>query len=189
MELSSRAKSLQSRLFATLRTQPTRLLCPWDSPGKSIGVGCHACLDGIFPTQDRMQGSQVSFISRQDLYHQRHLGSPTSLVYTFPGNQEPDVLQKSIRCYLLPGELLPHSRACPRQKRLLPYLCSHRSETTLSVSPRAHDSISLWPPPRWGCPAPATRFRVWHTTLLYETVGSNQNAQGSFLPSNDNCLA
>ena len=21
--------------------QPTRLLCPWDSPGKNIGVGCH----------------------------------------------------------------------------------------------------------------------------------------------------
>ena len=24
--------------------QPTRLLCPWDSPGKSTGVGCHALL-------------------------------------------------------------------------------------------------------------------------------------------------
>ena len=23
------------------RQQPTRLLCPWDSPGKNIGVGCH----------------------------------------------------------------------------------------------------------------------------------------------------
>ena len=23
--------------------QPTRLLPPWDSPGKSIGVGCHFC--------------------------------------------------------------------------------------------------------------------------------------------------
>ena len=22
--------------------QPTRLLCPWDSPGKNTGVGCHA---------------------------------------------------------------------------------------------------------------------------------------------------
>ena len=31
--------------------QPTRLLCPWDSPGKSTGVGCHALLQGIFPTQ------------------------------------------------------------------------------------------------------------------------------------------
>ena len=31
--------------------QPTRLLCPWDSPGKNTGVSCHACLQGIFPTQ------------------------------------------------------------------------------------------------------------------------------------------
>ena len=28
-----------------------RLLCPWDSPGKNSGVGCHALLQGIFPTQ------------------------------------------------------------------------------------------------------------------------------------------
>ena len=27
------------------------LLCPWDSPGKNIEVGCHALLQGIFPTQ------------------------------------------------------------------------------------------------------------------------------------------
>ena len=27
---------------------PTRLLCPWDSPGKSTGVGCHFLLQGIF---------------------------------------------------------------------------------------------------------------------------------------------
>ena len=24
--------------------QPTRLLCPWDSPGKNTGVGCHFLL-------------------------------------------------------------------------------------------------------------------------------------------------
>ena len=26
------------------RRQPTRLCCPWDSPGKNIGVGCHFLL-------------------------------------------------------------------------------------------------------------------------------------------------
>ena len=30
---------------------PVRLLCPWDSPGKYTGVGCHGLLQGIFPTQ------------------------------------------------------------------------------------------------------------------------------------------
>ena len=38
-------------LFATLWTIAARLLCPWDSLGKSTGVGCHALLQGIFPTQ------------------------------------------------------------------------------------------------------------------------------------------
>ena len=31
------------------RQQPTRLLHPWDSPGKNTGVGCHFLLQGIFP--------------------------------------------------------------------------------------------------------------------------------------------
>ena len=31
--------------------QPARLLCPWDSPGKNIGMDCHALLQGIFLTQ------------------------------------------------------------------------------------------------------------------------------------------
>ena len=39
------------RLFGTLWTiQPTRLLCPWDFPGKNTGVGCHFLLEGIFLT-------------------------------------------------------------------------------------------------------------------------------------------
>ena len=29
--------------------QPTRLLCPWDSPGQDTGVGCHALLQGSVP--------------------------------------------------------------------------------------------------------------------------------------------
>ena len=31
--------------------QPISLLSPWDFPGKNTGVGCHALLQGIFPTQ------------------------------------------------------------------------------------------------------------------------------------------
>ena len=31
--------------------QPTRLLCPWDSPGKNTGVDRHALLQGIFLTR------------------------------------------------------------------------------------------------------------------------------------------
>ena len=42
----SRSDSLQPHGL-----QPTRLLHPLDSPGKNTGVGCHAFLQGIFPTQ------------------------------------------------------------------------------------------------------------------------------------------
>ena len=35
----------------SLKQSPTRLLCPWDSPGKNTGVGCCALLQGIFPIQ------------------------------------------------------------------------------------------------------------------------------------------
>ena len=39
------AKSLQScPTVQSRRRQPTRLLCPWDSPGKSTRVGCHCFL-------------------------------------------------------------------------------------------------------------------------------------------------
>ena len=37
--------------------EPASLLCPWNSPGKNTGVGCHALLQGIFPTQGTEPGS------------------------------------------------------------------------------------------------------------------------------------
>ena len=43
-----------SVIFDCLRPhglQLARLLCPWDSPGKSTGGGCHFLLQGIFLTQ------------------------------------------------------------------------------------------------------------------------------------------
>ena len=43
--------------------QPSRLLHPWDFPGKSTGVGCHCLLQEIFPKthltlHSRMSGSR-----------------------------------------------------------------------------------------------------------------------------------
>ena len=34
-------------------TVAPRLLCPWNFPGKNIGVGCHFLLQGIFLTSDQ----------------------------------------------------------------------------------------------------------------------------------------
>jgi len=50
---------------------PARLLCPWSSPGKNTGVGCHSLLQGIFLTQ----GSNLSLLHcRQILHHLSHQG-------------------------------------------------------------------------------------------------------------------
>ena len=49
--------SVVSNSFPPCELQPARLLCPWDSPGKNTGVGCHSLLQGIFPTQGLNPGS------------------------------------------------------------------------------------------------------------------------------------
>ena len=43
--------SVMSDSLRPLGLKPTRLLCPWDFPGRNTGVGCHALPQGIFPTQ------------------------------------------------------------------------------------------------------------------------------------------
>ena len=67
------------QLFVTQRRQPTRLLCPWDFPGNSTGVGCHFLLQGIFPTQE----SNLNLLHLQhwqaDSLPLSHLGSPSSI--------------------------------------------------------------------------------------------------------------
>ena len=42
--------------------QLTRLLCPWDFPGKNTEAGCHALFQGIFPTQIKPPISCISCI-------------------------------------------------------------------------------------------------------------------------------
>ena len=70
---------------SSVTSQPiTRLLCPWDPPGKNTGVSCHFLLQRIFPTQ----GSNPGLLHcRQSLYHLSHQGSPLTNPYT--GAKEP----------------------------------------------------------------------------------------------------
>ena len=63
MSSSHSSSSLALVLFPALQFSPencvqlfeiawsTRLLCPWDSPGKNTGVDCHVLLQRIFLTQ------------------------------------------------------------------------------------------------------------------------------------------
>ena len=73
------AESLQSCLTlcnpVDLWTIASTLLCPWDSLGKDTGAGCHALLQGIFPTQGLNLSLLISSFDRRVLYHWRYLGS------------------------------------------------------------------------------------------------------------------
>ena len=58
-------------LFATPWT--SRLLCPWDFPGRSTGEGCHFLLQGTFPMQGLNHCLLCLLHGRQIRYHCCHL--------------------------------------------------------------------------------------------------------------------
>ena len=49
------------------------LLCPWDSPGKNTGVGCHFLFQGILPTQE---SNSCLLNWQEDSLPLSHQGSP-----------------------------------------------------------------------------------------------------------------
>ena len=86
------AKSLQScPTVQPHRRQPTRLLRPWDSPSKNIGVGCHfllqcmkvkseiakSCLTLTDPMDCSLPGSSVHGIFQQEYWSGLPLPSPS----------------------------------------------------------------------------------------------------------------
>ena len=66
--------SIESDTLWPHGVQPARFLCPWASPGKNIGVSCHALFQGILMTQ----GSNPHFL------HLLHL-QMGSLPLAWPG--------------------------------------------------------------------------------------------------------
>ena len=78
------AKSLQScPTLRPHRRQPTRLLCPWDSPGKNTGVGCH------FLFQCRKVKSESEAAQSCPTFSDPHELQPTRLLHPwdFPGKR------------------------------------------------------------------------------------------------------
>ena len=41
-----------SHVFVTLLTEASKFFCPWVSSGMNTRVGCHALLQGVYPTQE-----------------------------------------------------------------------------------------------------------------------------------------
>ena len=79
---TSESESEVAESCLTLRSfglWPTRLLRPWDFPGKHTEVGCHFLLQEIFQTQGSNSGLPNC---RQTLYGSSHQGIPPLLVTT-----------------------------------------------------------------------------------------------------------
>ena len=69
---SSVSHSVVSNFLQPHGLQPTRLLCPWDSPGKNTGVGSRSLLQGISLTRGL---NSALLHCRQILYHLSHQGN------------------------------------------------------------------------------------------------------------------
>ena len=66
--------SVMSDLLQHHGLETARLLCPWNSPGKYTGVGCHSLLQGILLTQG----------SNPDLLHCRWSSALKAILYQLP---------------------------------------------------------------------------------------------------------
>ena len=70
--------------------QPARLLRPGDFPGKDPGVGCHALLQGIFPTQGlslcllQQQADSIPLVPAGKLLGTWGAGYLSKLVFSCP---------------------------------------------------------------------------------------------------------
>ena len=95
-------------------TVAARLLCPWDSPGKNTGVGCHSLLQGIFPTQgSNPPALQANFIqATRDIAVSLPKSTTShwffSVLWRLNGQVHPSSVEQPFKCLeTLPMSLMP----------------------------------------------------------------------------------
>ena len=119
-------------------SRPARLLCPRDSLGKNTGVGCHALIQRLFPTQGpSMRLLQLLLASR--FFTTEPVGK---LLYTWKAHYSEKHLQCVPIAYL---PLNPNSTTCPLKPFIIqlfqPYppicilscICGLKSSTLFST--------------------------------------------------------
>ena len=83
---------LHSRRGSILLFGQRKILCPWDFPGKSTGVGCHFLLQGTFPTQGSNLGlphcRQMLLPSQPQREHAINQGKIWTKKWWLEGNRE-----------------------------------------------------------------------------------------------------
>ena len=114
------------RLCVTPQTAPTRLPCPWDSPGKNTGVGCHFLL-------------QCMKVKSESEAAQSCLTLSDPMDCSLPGSSIHGILQARVGCHaLLQGTFLT-------QGLKLYLLCLlHWQVGSLPLSSPGKPRVSLW---------------------------------------------
>ena len=93
---------------------PARFLCPWDSPGKDTGVGCHSLLWEIFLTQ----GWNLGLLHcRQILYCLSYQGNPGKQVPL--SYSDPSKSKTGSRLSLFPESRILERQNCWLSRTLL----------------------------------------------------------------------
>ena len=92
------AYSIKSDSLQLPGLQPTRLLCPWNFPGKNTGLGCHFHLQGISP----IQGSNLHLLCllcwQVNSLPLSYLGNPTKCILIFNFQA---ILWSSYYCFII----------------------------------------------------------------------------------------
>ena len=93
--------------------EPSRLLCPWDFPGKNTGMGSHSLLQGNLSNPEIKLRDQTLHC-RQILYHLSHQGNPVTGCYFCSVAQLCLTLCDPMDCSI-PGLPVPqHLRSLPK---------------------------------------------------------------------------
>ena len=126
--------SVMSDSLSPYELSPSRLLCPWDFPGKNTGVGCHFLLQDIFPTQ----GSKLGLPHcRQTLYLWA-----TREALTIPSVQFSSVAQS---CPTLCDPMNHSTPGLPVHHQLPEFIQAHVHQVSDAIQP-SHPLLSPSPP-------------------------------------------
>ena len=100
---------------------PLTIAYQGDSPGKNTGVGCHALLQGIFPTQ----GSNPCLPHcRQILCHLNHQGNPRILEWVpYPVSRGTSQARNRTGVHRIAGRFL--SAELPEKPHFCLYICAY----------------------------------------------------------------
>ena len=96
---NTESESEVSQSWPTLRPRglkPTRLLRPWDSPGKNTGAGCYFLASLVaqrLTCLPAMQETWVRFLGGEDLLEKGMVTNSSFLAWRMPRTEEPSRLQ------------------------------------------------------------------------------------------------